>query len=299
MSKKRSDISLEKLRSYSSTFSRRVFSDILNYSDFSHIDWIYSTYDSSNLSLNTYIDYIEYMYKSISKSYRCEYVFKNEIINQLLLKKYGTKNTIVFNEFKVGNSIVDFAMMNGESKAFEIKTDLDSPRRLRKQMEDYKLIFNKSYIVVTSANREFYKNVIGPEIGIIELVFSRGKLVLSEYRAAQSRNCIDTDVLMRCLRTQEYENIIYSYYNFLPKVSNYDMFNACAEAIRNIPSIQLNELFLNEIKKRKTVTPFLTEVPKEIRQIYLSMNLSDKKREILIRNLKKPLNSQSLCISRI
>lgn len=29
-------------------------------------------------------------------------------------------------------------MFNGESKAFEIKTEYDTPRRLDKQMDDYK-----------------------------------------------------------------------------------------------------------------------------------------------------------------
>ena len=43
-----------------------------------------------------------------------------------------------------------------------------------------------------------------------------------------------------------------------------------------IPSLSLNELFLYEIKKRKSVTNKLKEVPKELRQICFSLNLSEK-----------------------
>ena len=117
---------MDRLRSYSSIFSRKVFSSIIDFNDYSHIDWLYSTYDNT-LYFNTYMDYLRTVYSIISKSYKCEYVYKNEIINQLLLKKYGTKKTIAFNELKVGNSIVDFAIINGESKAFEIKQNLIHP----------------------------------------------------------------------------------------------------------------------------------------------------------------------------
>ena len=128
-------MSVDKLRSYSSAFSRSVFSSIIRFSDFTRLDWLSEQYDGE-LDDCTYLTYLSYIYKTLSRFYRCEYVYKNEIINQLLLKKYGTKHTVAFNEFKVGDSIVDFAMMNGESKAFEIKTSLDSPRRLKKQMDD-------------------------------------------------------------------------------------------------------------------------------------------------------------------
>ena len=300
MSKGNNHILITKLRSYSSVFSRRVFSDIIKYGDFSHLNWLYSKYDNqSPRSFDTYLEYIKYIYTSISKSYRCEYVFKNEIINQLLLKKYGTKNTIAFNEFRVGNSIVDFAIMNGESKAFEIKTEFDSPRRLRKQMDDYMRIFNKSYIVVTSENRAFYENIIEPETGIIELVVKNRRLALNIYREAQALTSIDAGIVMKCLRTSEYENIVKSYFESLPKAQPHQMYEACAKCMAKIPFESLNELFLREIKKRKSTTNRLDTIPKEIRQIYLSMNLSDKDQIRLMSNLNKPLNINSICISHI
>ena len=113
MHKQSDNICEERLRSYSSVFSRSVFSDIANFSDFSHLDWLISRYEESLKEDASYLDYLSYMYTTILKSYRCEYVYKNEIINQLLLRKYGTKHSVAFNEFRVGDSIVDIAIMNG------------------------------------------------------------------------------------------------------------------------------------------------------------------------------------------
>ncbi len=289
----------ERLRSYSSVFSRKVFSDIINYSDFSHLNWLYTTYDQSLKGIESYYDYIMYLYGFISKCYRCEYVYKNEIINQLLLKSYGTKNTIAFNEFRIGNSIVDFAMMNGESKAFEIKTQFDTSRRLSKQMGDYKKVFNKCYIVVSSEDIGYYEGLVEPTTGIIELYYDRGRIKINEYRKAITNSELDSDILMGCLRTQEYKNIVLSIDGSLPIVSEFEMYYACKTRIKQIPSKKLNDLFLNEIKKRKSVTSKLYKVPKELRQICLSLNLSEKERIELINKLCNPINCSDLCISHI
>ena len=289
----------ERARSYSSVFTRKVFSDIIDYHDFSHLNWLYTTYDQHQKGIESYSDYLLYLYNYITKFYRCEYVYKNEIINQLLLKTYGTKNTIAFNEFKIGNSIVDFAMMNGESKAFEIKTQFDTSRRLSKQMDDYKKVFNKCYLVIASEDLGYYESIIEPTTGIIELYYDRGRIKLNEFRHAVKNSELDSDVLMGCLRIQEYKNIVLSVDGYLPNVSEFEMYNACKARIKQIPSDRLNELFLYEVKKRKSITSKLKEVPKELRQIYLSLNLSEKERSELTNQLCSPIKKSDLCISRI
>lgn len=299
MNKRAPYVQSERLRSYSSVFTRKVFSDIINYNDFSHLYWLYSTYDQYQKGIDSYFDYLLYLYKYIARFYRCEYVYKNEIINQLLLKKYGTKSTIAFNEFRVGSSIVDFAMMNGESKAFEIKTQFDSSRRLSKQMDDYKKVFNKCYIVISSEDLGYYESLVEPTTGIIELYYERGRIKLNEYRSAVKNSEIDSEILMSCLRTQEYKDIVMSFDGYLPDVSEYEMYDACKARIMQIPSLSLNELFLYEIKKRKSVTSKLKEVPKELRQICLSLNLSEKEITDLVNQLCNPIKKSDLCISRI
>ena len=289
----------ERLRSYSSVFTRKVFLDIIDYQDFSHLNWLYETYDRNHEGIESYFDYLLYLYKYMVRFYRCEYVYKNEIINQLLIKAFGTRNTIAFNEFRIGSSIVDFAMMNGESKAFEIETQYDSSRRLSKQLNDYKKIFNKCYIVVASEDICYYETLIDATIGIIELYYERGRIKLNEYRHAIKNSELDREVLMGCLRTQEYKNIVSSFDGCLPNVSDYEMYDACKARIMQIPGLKLNDLFLHELKKRKSATNILMGVPKELRQVCLSLNLSEKERLNLATLLRKPIKKNDLCISRI
>ena len=150
-----------RLRSYAGIFSGNSFAQLLRNDDLDFINQQIVSYDIEKLgkSFETYADYLSYVYKILHKDYRCEYIYKNEIINDLLLKQYGTKNTVVINEFRVGNSVADMVMFNGVSKAFEIKTELDSERRLNGQLADYQRIFQESYIVTHESLIHKYHNL--------------------------------------------------------------------------------------------------------------------------------------------
>jgi len=220
------------------------------------------------------------------------------VVNDLVLLATGDKipaDGVIVS----GNVSVDQSMMNGESKAFEIKTQFDTSRRLSKQIEDYKKVFNKCYIVVASEDIVYYEKLVEPTTGIIELYYDRGRIKINEYRKAVTNSELDSDILMGCLRTQEYKNIVLSNDGSLPIVSEFEMYDACKARIKHIPPKKLNELFLHEIKKRKSVTSRLHKVSKELRQICLSLNLSEKERIELTNQLCNPINCSDLCISHI
>lgn len=283
------NMGIERLRGYSSVFSRNAFTDILLYDDFSRLDYFYHRYDSGQDRIQTYGDYLKYIYRAISKGYRCEYVYKNEIINNLLLKRYGTRNTIALNEFRVCRSIVDFALFNGESKAFEIKTEYDNKSRLDHQLKDYSKIFQKCYIVIPEKLYNEYNDSVNNNIGIIVLVRENGGLKMDERKEAKINNRIDSDVLMHSLRTIEYQNIVKTHFGAVPDVSCFEMFDKCRELIKQIPQPELHELFLEEIKKRTSNTSLLRSLPSEIRQICLAMNLNQKKTEMLLEKLNNKI----------
>lgn len=298
MRKSTKDIPIETLRSYSRAFSRSVFRDIIEFEDFSHVNWLLRLGGKNN-DFGSYLEFFSYLYSLLKKQYRCEYFYKNEIITQYIIKNFGTKNSILFNEFRVGDSIVDLAMMNGESKAFEIKTDYDSPKRLLKQLEDYHRIFNKVYLVVSCDKVTEYLNIIPDYIGVLTLDVHRNKVIVKTMRDAISNMNIDCDTLMQCLRISEYKNIVYEYYQTIPEHENGDTYDTCLNAMKHIPNSELNQLFLKEIKKRKTITQSLPDIPSEFRQMCLSLNLSQKKLEFLFNKLTQDITDQPICISRI
>ena len=277
------------MRSYSSAFSRGAIMDIIRFNDFAHLSWVYNHYDNGLTRANSYLDYLKLLYKALVSDYRCEYIYKNEIIRKLLVK-YGTKNTAVFNEFKVGKSIADIAFFNGESKAFEIKTDLDTPRRLEKQMSDYQKVFDKCYIVIPADRYEQYIEGLSPEVGIITLSKQSKSIVLEEKRAASKQSSFDSDVLINCLHTEEYKNLIVRECGNLPNVPGHYMYDACRKLIHEIPVERQKSFFLDTVKGRKNNTALLKSVPSELRQLCLSLGLDKKRIECLLFRLNTQIN---------
>lgn len=278
---------LIRLRDFSSAFSRSAFIDVLNFNDYSHFNWLVSKYDI--LRCATYSDLLKKSYSVISKYYRCEYVYKNELI-KLLLKKYGTRNSVYFNEFRVGNSIADMVMFNGESKAFEIKTEYDTSRRLDKQMDDYKRFFDKCYIIVPEDKVDEYRDIVESTTGIIAMSRNNGRIILKEIRHAEQNERFEFEALMSCLRTEEYKNIVLSLGESLEGIAGYDMYKYCYQVISKANPNELRELFLREIKKRKNNTAQLRKYPMSIRQMMLSLNLPQDKANKLLEQLNININ---------
>ena len=67
------------------------------------------------------------------------------------------------------------------------------------------------------------------------------------------------------------------------------LFDICKQQISKIPASDLQDLFLQEIKKRKIVPDFSNVVPNVVRQICLSMNLNKNTIDILVKKLNEPL----------
>lgn len=276
-----------KLRDLSSAFSRSAFVDVLNYSDYSHFNWLVSKYDT--IQCATYFELLKKSYSLITKHYRCEYVYKNELM-KYLLKKYGTRDSVYFSEFRVGNSLADMVMFNGESKAFEIKTEYDTPRRLDKQMEDYKRLFDKFYVVIPENKLKDYCGIIESTTGIITMSREHGHIILKEVKTADQNKCFDPKALMSCLRTNEYKNIVMSLGVSLDGIAGYDMYKFCCNVISHAHSDKVRELFLCEVKKRKNNTSLLRKYPMALRQMMLSLNLPDNKANNLLKQLNTNIN---------
>lgn len=280
---------IERARIYSSLFSRSRFSKIIN-NDLSEINREIINLEGSLIEPSLdYLTYFNHIYHYLSTNYRNEYIYKNTLINELLLKEYSCHKSVIFSEFKVGNSIADMTIFNGESKVFEIKTDLDNRTRLNGQLFDYLRLFQRCYIVVDEKLAESYIDV-DEHVGILTISKVGRSLKLSTYRECIKRDLIDVDVLMSTLRTYEYKEIVSSYFGSIPDVSSYTMYEECKELIKEIPYKTLNSMFLGLMKRRKNVTRYLRKTPMSLRQMQLCLSLGDKKisevKNILMNTIK-------------
>ena len=280
----------QKLRSYSSIFSRMTLCPVIENNDCSILNMKISRFDSCNIGkrFTSYLDYLKFVYAELRRNYRCEYIYKNTLLDSII-KKYGTKNSLILNEFKIGSSIADMVLFNGTSKAYEIKTELDSNKRLNGQLSDYTKIFKESYIVTHESLIKKYE-VVHESVGIIALIENNKKLSIQMVRPAIENERMDVSTLMRSIRTNEYKNIVQAYYGSLPNVSSFDMFQTCKAMISQIPSKLLHDFFLSEMKKRKSNNVFLEKFQKELRHFCLNININEAQYDVFTKRLNNLIN---------
>lgn len=263
----------ERLRSYARILSRSAIGGLIRENNTTYIKQKVAKYDADKLGY-TYRDFFSYTFKTLSTHYRNEYVYKCYLINKLLLGKYSLNTSIALNEFKVENSIADIVILNGTSKVFEIKTELDSPVRLASQIENYKKVFEQIYIVTHETLRDKYAKILPEGIGLIVLTKRDTLRTIVE---AEKNSDFNNLSIMKCLRKHEYSNIIFNYFKLLPSVPPIHFYKACQKLFSQIPSDLVHNLMLCELKKRELKCPkklISPEIPFEIKTMCLSLNFS-------------------------
>ena len=282
--------SINQLRDYSSLFTRSQAKKWIK-GDFHSINRKLNRYDRKWLDYKNanYVDYLKHIYKILEVNYPNEYVFKNSFLNNWLIDQLGTCQSKIFNEFRVGNAVADLVMFNGNSKAFEIKSELDTSNRLELQLKNYKQAFNQIYVVVPESKLFEYEK-FDTSIGLI--TFDSGDTKQFKlYRNAEVNDNIDASVIMNILHTSEYKAIVKEYFGKLPKMTSFSQYQICKELILQIPLMDLNKLFIHQMKKR-TFDPILSKRNyKEFNQINLSLKLSKIQKTEMILNLKSSIKN--------
>ena len=267
----------ERMHDYTSLFSYTSWSKTLQNGTPTDVTTVYQKYDRG-LQLGeplTYMGYMGWVYRCLQKSYRNEYIYKNELVNKYIVHKFGKTSSVVVNEFRVGNAIADLTLFNGESKCFEIKSDLDSPQRLSMQMANYQRVFDKCYILVPLESVSTYHDLVDDEVGILSLRYCRnGQISIQVEREARRNEFVDVNILMRSVRACEYRWMVKQAYGSLPDVLDFEMFDACKTKLGGLTSDKLHTLFCEAVKTRKTKVRDLLETTPMFRQMTLSMNMS-------------------------
>jgi hypothetical protein len=118
------------------------------------------------------------------------------------------ENAFLFSEFplRIGSSRVDIALIDGDLKAFEIKSDIDTLKRLPFQMVSYNLVFDQVTLLCGKSHLLDAVNIIPEWWGIIvgfKSLFGETELV--SIRHPSVNPCIDNYALSQLLWREEIE----------------------------------------------------------------------------------------------
>jgi hypothetical protein len=242
-------------------------------------------------SKNTYQSIFTLLYEELNNKYRNEYVYKNNLFNDLILEKYCLSTTTVLNEFKIGSSIADFVLLNGEARIFEIKTDLDKLDKLDKQLADYCQFADRVYIVASSKHINKLKSLYSSStVGIIELTNQNELLYVKD--ATSNIEVLNHTTIFKTLRRAEYLQIVYDFFGFIPEVPNTLVFKECLALLKKIDVKEFQTATFNILKGRKlNNSQFLKsdKTPYELRYICYTLNFTEDEYLSLYKFLNKTI----------
>lgn len=145
----------------------------------------------------------EFVNAFLLQYYPNETAVKANFINKVLFK---THNHVSIFELNVGSSRLDLCKINNISTAFEIKTELDTPKRLNQQMQDYFKVFEKVYLICSISNFENMITHIPKECGIYTYYITKtGKYVFKKVRIANKSKYISASSQLSILTKKDLE----------------------------------------------------------------------------------------------
>lgn len=227
----------------------------------------------------TLADLMDAGLQELGREYRCEYVYKAAIADRIVFGRHSPRTASLAIELPVDGSIVDAAVFNGTSTAYEIKTEFDSPVRLTTQTPAYLRAFDSVNLVTHPDLVEKYVQVLDPRVGIYAL---RADNSLSMKRAAVSDlSRIEPGVVFRMLRRAEYMSAVENYFGPQPELPNGLIAPHYRALFLQLTSQQAHRALVDAMRTRTTdaaTSSYLAALPKSLRALGYATPLSAPQR---------------------
>ena len=183
-------------------------------------------------------------------SHRNEGVYKNAIANQLLLQRHGLDKAAIINELKIGASVADCVIVNGRATVYEIKSELDNPSKLLKQLRDYRTAFKRIVLVTHESVANAYVNLLIDEPVGVMVMNSRGRLRTLRAPIDYTSD-LQIDAMIKTLRRSEYLRIAELIVGATVDVPATSLFRRCLDISRTVSEVDYCRLHEQELRKRK------------------------------------------------
>lgn len=278
---------IQRRRILAQLFTRPIFS-LLSKADGAHaaLSFLTATGVASRRGNQSAASIFEAAFAELNDGYRNEYIYKATLANRIVFGKHNPKTTSMQVELPVGRSIVDVAVFNETSTAYEIKTEFDTPKRLLSQSNDYLRAFDHVYVVTHPHLADRYASLVNERVGVAAITGRNSVRVLRS--AVSNASHIDAGTVFRMLRRSEYVDAVESVFGKLPPLPNGLIFKHCEELFQKLSSEQAHSLFVSALRRRTTDTNtvnFLSHLPVSLRVLGYATPLSGVARQRIINSL--------------
>lgn len=224
---------------------------------------------------------------------RTDYVYRNAIIDKVVIGRHSINTATPIQEFRVGSSLADLVVLNGTSTVYEIKSERDTLRRLARQIENYSKVFERTYVVTSASKLHSLEHDLPEHVGIITL--SRDYTLQTVREATTNWELIDTIAISRTMTIPEACAVLKRLNTPVPDVPNMLIRRAIDHAFKRLDARSCSQAFTSTLKssRRPRVTQAdITQVPRPLRSFALS-HLRNVEELMTLLGQLEPTHSQS------
>lgn len=247
-------------------------------------------------NIHTVGDAFDYCFEQLRRSgLRSEYVYQSALVKNVLLGKHSLKTASMLREFRVGSSRADIVILNGTSTVYEIKSERDNIRRLEKQIEDYRKIFARSYVIASERHLDGILALVPSDVGVMCL--SRWNRIKTVRKAEDRPSEVDPISILESLRRTEAVSILKHIGADVPAVPNTQMYGALSEQFAALVPEQVHRAMVQVLKKSRTqssLQQIVDNLPLALHAAALMYNLKISGGARLARAVQTPIEQTIL-----
>ena len=223
---------------------------------------------------------------------RDEYVYRAALTHKVLLGTHSLRTACMLSEFRTGTCKADVAILNGTSTVYEIKSERDSLTRLENQLENYKRVFAKAYVIASEDHIPSIVESTSTDVGVICL--SRRHQIKTIRVARERADCVCPVSIFESVRTTEACAILQYLGLPIPDVPNTRMHLELCEVFRGLRPADVHSAMVATLKRTRNLAPLaqlLDRVPASLQPAALSVAIRRSDHNLLVQAIETPLVS--------
>ncbi len=195
-------------------------------------------------------------------------------------------------EFRAGACKADLAILNGTATVYEIKSERDTLARLANQVDNYKRVFAKVYVVASEGHVAGVLDTVPASVGVMML---GSRYRITTVREAEDRpDCICPVTVFESLRLAEAEAILKRLKIAVPDVPNTQRHAAMRAVFAQLDPSSVHRSMVATLKRTRDLAPLsnlVDHLPRSLHAAALSIQVRRADHSRIVEAVSTPLCS--------
>lgn len=224
--------------------------------------------------------------------HRDEYIYRAAISHKVLMGTHSLHTASMLNEFRAGNCKADLVILNGTATVYEIKSERDSLARLANQVDNYKRVFAKVYVIASESHVNGVLATVPDDVGVLCLSKRYRITTVREATDCPARICPVT--VFESLRAVEAVAILKAMGSDVPQVPNTQRHTVMREIFATLDPTALHVEMVQTLKRTRNLSPLgdlVDRLPKSLQAAALSVSVRRADHPRLVEAVATPLGA--------